>query len=90
MKVKHVLAGLLPICIGTAVIMGIQSGLFSASNLSLTLRSIGAVFAKSVLGDHADSTYAKVAQAASISLAFIALYAREFCRDSGSAKSKFK
>jgi len=90
MKVKYVLAGLLPICMGTAVVMEIQNGLFSASNLSLTFRSIGAVFAKSILGDYADLTYARVAQVASITLASIALYARIFYRNSGKVKSKFQ
>ncbi|MDQ1278757.1 MAG: hypothetical protein QG670_17 [Thermoproteota archaeon] len=89
MKAKYVLAAIAPICIGAAVGMDIQSGLFSASNLSLTLRSASAVINKSNLGAYTNSTFTIVAQVASIILAGITIYARVLFRNLGKIKSKF-
>ena len=86
MKVRYILAGLLPISLGLLA-MEIQNGLSSVLNWNMALSNIIGIFDKGHFGSYMDSTYSKVVT--SLMLANPVLFGIIFYRDYRRMKSEF-
>lgn len=86
MKVRYVLAGLLPLSLGL-LIMEIQNGLSSVLNWNLMLTNIIGMFDKGQFVGYMDPTYSKVVT--SLMLANPVLFGIIFYRDYRRMKSEF-
>lgn len=86
MKVRYILAGLLPISLGLLA-MEIQNGLSSVLNWNLMLTNIIGIFDKGHFSGYMDPTYSKVVT--SLMLANPVLFGIIFYRDYRRMKSEF-